>query len=86
MSDNILLEDYVDEFAELLKEQLRQDRQRWGDTWRHRSREGQELRIRARYNDYFDQFENGERLVNWMAVTGNALIAWVRENKPDTLL
>ena len=81
----INLEDYVDEFAGLLKAQLADDRTRWGDTWRHRIKDGQERRIFSHLQDYFDQFLHAGHAIPWLKVAGLALIAWVRESHPETL-
>jgi len=73
--------DYLTEFVMALKKQLDEDEKRWGDTWKKRSIEGQEERTRATFNDYFDKFENAGHPINWLAVTGNALICWIREQE-----
>lgn len=75
--------DYLPEFVEELTKQLEKDNERWGNTWKERPIEGQELRTKARFNDYFDQFENAESPIPWMKVAGGALICWVRENYSD---
>ena len=75
------LRDYLPEFIEALEKQLDEDDKRWGDTWKERPIEGQELRTEARYNDYFAQFKHAGIPVPWMKVVGEALICWVRENK-----
>ena len=75
------LQDYLPEFFEALKEQIESDDARWGDTWKKRSIEGQELRTKARFEDYFAQFENTGTPIPWLKIVGNALICWVRENK-----
>ena len=83
---SVYLEDFVDEFASRLKEQLKSDRERWGDTWRHRIRGGQEERIFSHFSNYFDMYLHGGNSVPWLKVAGLALIAWVREKHPETLL
>lgn len=77
------LSDYLPEFIDNLKNQLAQDQERWGDTWKQRPREGQEERAFARFRDYIDQYRNAGVLVPWLKIAGEALIAWVRENHPD---
>lgn len=71
--------DYLPEFVDALKKQLRDDEERWGDTWKKRPREGQTERIQNDYRDYFERELNGGEKVNWLKVIGNALIAWIRE-------
>lgn len=71
---------YLDEFMEAFESQLESDRERWGDTWMSRPKEGQELRIEQDFNDYFDKFKHAGKPVPWLKVIGNAYIAWVREN------
>lgn len=75
--------DFLPEFFEALKSQLKEDEERWGDTWLHRPREGQEERIREDFRDYFDKYEHAGKDINWLAVAGNALIAWIREEHPE---
>ena len=74
---------YLPKFIEALEGQLREDEQRWGNTWLKRTRAGQEQRIQDDYNNYFDQFHNADTPIPWLKVIGNAYIAWVRENNPD---
>jgi hypothetical protein len=77
MKDKVI--DYFDEFVIELREQLITDEKRWGNTWQHRTRAGQIERIRHTFNDYFDKELHGGHKVNWLAVVGNAMIAWIRE-------
>jgi hypothetical protein len=44
--------DFLPETINKMEKQLSKDQERWGDTWKHRSREGQEDRAFARFNDY----------------------------------
>lgn len=80
MEQNIKLYELVDKFADELKQQLREDEKRWGDTWKRRPKEGQELRVFARFDDYKDQFINGGIPINWLKVAGEALICWFRDS------
>lgn len=73
--------EYLPEFIAALEEQLKEDDKRWGDTWKKRPIEGQEARTRQTFNDYFDKFENTGRPIHWLAVAGNALICWIREQE-----
>lgn len=82
--DNLLL-NYLDEFVDTFREQLKTDFLRWGDTWRARPVEGQEERIFARITDYWDQYHFADRSIPWMKVVGLAYIAFVRENHPEVL-
>ena len=75
--------DFVDQFADALKAQLLEDEKRWGDTWIHRPREGQEARTMKDYQDWFDQFKHGGNPMPWLQVAGDALICWVREQYPE---
>lgn len=77
---------FLDEFKEELANQLDQDDKRWGDTWKHRPREGQEERIMERYQDYFNRYYSGEQEIPWMKIVGLAYIAWIRENHPEVLI
>lgn len=78
--------DFLDEFITALRRQLKADAMRWGNTWFNRTKEGQEKRTRARYNDYFDRFEHGSVPVPWLKIVGGALICWIREQHPELFL
>jgi len=71
------------EFVTALESQLKEDDVRWGDTWMKRTRKGQEERTIATFNDYFDKYLNAGRPIKWLAVAGNALICWYREQHPE---
>jgi hypothetical protein len=75
------VEDYLPEFMEALKTQLESDKERWGDTWKNRPKEGQEERTQQTFANYFDQFNNVGTPINWLKVAGNAMINWVREEE-----
>ena len=75
--------DFMEEFTKALKGQLESDEKRWGDTWLHRTRKGQEERTIANFNDKFDKYLNGGQPIDWLAIAGDVLIAWVRENHPE---
>lgn len=79
------VEDYLPEFMEALKIQLESDKERWGDTWKKRPIEGQEDRTKQTFANYFDKFENAGKPINWLAVAGNALICWIREEEKRKL-
>lgn len=81
--EELQVSDFVSEFIEKLIEQLEADNKRWGNTWLKRPKEGQELRTKDRYTDYFDMFENAGTPVPWMKIVGGALICWIRENHPE---
>jgi len=84
--NDVLVADFIEEFAQALREQLQKDYERWGDTWRRRSRDGQEQRAFARFEDYLDQFNNAGVPMPWLKITGEALIAWIREKYPEVIL
>ena len=75
--------DFLDEFKDALFDQLISDYKRWGNTWLKRTKEGQELRTRKRFDDYFDQFEEAGTPVPWLKIVGGALICWIREQHPE---
>lgn len=78
--------DFLDEFTRALRKQLEDDYLRWGDTWLHRTKKGQESRTRKCFDDYFDQFEQAEIPVPWLKIVGNAMICWIREQHPELFL
>jgi len=73
------LPEYLIEFFEALEEQIEKDNDRWGDTWKRRSIDGQEGRAFSRYKDYWDMFEGGGTPIPWLKVAGEAYICWLRE-------
>ena len=75
--------DFWGETCEAMVEQFRQDQARWGDTWKHRPREGQEERAFARFRDYFDQWKHGGRPIPWLKIIGEAHICLVRQDHPE---
>jgi hypothetical protein len=72
--------DFLPNFEEAFEVQIGNDEERWGDTWKHRGRDGQEERAFERYRDYLDQFRNAGVPIPWLKVAGEAMICWVREN------
>jgi hypothetical protein len=72
-----------DKTAFQVKQQLELDEMRYGDTWRRRSKKGQEWRIFKRYIVYFGRFFLFREPVPWEKVIGNAHIAMVREDLPE---
>lgn len=75
---------YVLAFALALYAHLKQkDDPRWGDTWLKRTRKGQEERTIGNYRDKFDKFLNGGQPIDWLAISGDAMICWTREQHPE---
>ena len=81
-----MLVEFIPEFIDKLREQLEADQKRWGNNWLNRPKEGQELRTKARYTDYFDQFKEAGSPMPWMKVIGGALICWIRDQHPELFL
>lgn len=77
------LTEYLPELFERVKKQLEDDKARWGDTWKHRPRQGQEERIKERIDAYFDQWRYGGQPIPWLKIIGLAIIALVREGEND---
>jgi hypothetical protein len=81
--------DYLPEFAEALREQLEDDEDRWGNTWLHRPRKGQEHRVMdprdgsSSFRRYWDQWYFGDAPIPWLKVAGEALICWIRDQHPE---
>lgn len=80
------LQDFISEFCEELIAQIDADEERWGDTWRYRTVEGQMDRMMARFKDYQDQHNLGGQRVPWLKIAGEALIGWVRDHYPQYYL
>lgn len=75
--------DFLDEFIFALTQKLANDERRWGDTWLKRTRKGQEERTINNFNDKFDKYLNGGQPIDWLAIAGDALICWIREQHPE---
>lgn len=75
------LTEYTEDFKVAMDSQLESDFKRWGNTWQERPIEGQEFRIKERFDSYFDQFKHAGHPVPWLKIANLALIAWVRENE-----
>ena len=85
------IEEQNKKISEDLQLQLENDNNRWGDTWKRRPMEGQLERTKARFEDYVDQYENGNQPFPWLKVMGGEIICLVRiglrtiENYRDSL-
>jgi hypothetical protein len=75
--------DFLPEFSEALKKHLEEDAKEWGDTWLKRTRKGQGMRMIMSTNDRFDKFLNGKQSIDYLAIAGDSLINWIREQHPD---
>lgn len=73
------LTDYLPVFMEIFEKQLNKDEIRWGDTWKHRSMNGQDDRMYMEMMRYFDQYHHGGQPLPYLKIIGNAFINWVRE-------
>jgi len=78
--NNMKTTDFLDEFIDALRKQLEDDEKRWGDTWLYRTRMGQELRTREKYNDYFDQFFMTNVPVPWLKLWEMLLFVGLENN------
>jgi hypothetical protein len=83
METPIHVYDFLPEFTQALEGQLMLDEKRWGDTFLHRTRTGQEERTIHNYNDKFDKFLHGGEPIPWLKIVGDAYICWVREQHPE---
>ena len=83
MNEDLSLVDFVDGFCAALKEQLAEDAKRWGTTWLHRPRSGQEERTWFGMMNRYHKYQNVGTPINWLQVAGDALIAWLREQQPE---
>ncbi len=75
--------DFLPELTTELEKQLREDEERWGDTWLKRTRKGQTERTIKTFRDYFDQYEEAGVPVPWLKIIGNSLICWIRERHSE---
>jgi len=70
-------------FTKALQSQLTEDDERWGDTWKKRTIEGQLERTYQSFRDYKDKYENGNERFPWLKVAGNIMINLYRIDHPD---
>lgn len=76
--------DFVPEFSEALTKHLQEkDEPRWADTWLKRTRKGQEQRTINNFTDKFDKFLNAGQPIDWLALAGDVLICYTRENHEE---
>lgn len=85
MEENLLLKHFDEELVPLMQEQIIKDQVRWGDTWKHRPVEDQELRAFARFQDYLDQFKHAGTPIPWLKIIGECNIALARKAHPEWL-
>ncbi len=74
---------FMEEFSKALTSHLRKDYDKWGDTWLNRTRRGQEVRTIHSLRDKFDKYIYAGQPIDWLAVAGEAMIAWIRENHKE---
>lgn len=77
------LTDYLPIFLETFKERLKEDKKKWGNTWKHRSIKGQDERLRQELNAYWDQYDYGNQDLPYLKMIGNIFINWVREYEKE---
>lgn len=74
---------FLPDFTNALEEHLKGDEKRWGNTWFKRSRKGQEERTIKSFQDKFDKYLEVGQPIDWLAIAGDALICWIREQHPE---
>jgi len=79
-----LLTELEETFMEV-KNQLRLDELRYGDTWKERglnfNGQSQEERFFLKILEYISDYRQNKKPINWLKVIGEAHIALVREKK-----
>ncbi len=83
---NKLLQHFEEELVPQMKEQIKSDQERWGDTWQNRPIEGQEERCFQRFRDYYDQFIHAGTPIPWLKIIGECNIAMAREAHPEWMI
>jgi hypothetical protein len=83
MDRDVEVVDFLDEFMEALRADLERGAKKWGATWLHRPRAGQDQRIKQYILDQFDRAEHGGIPVKYESIGGEALIGWIRDNHPE---
>jgi hypothetical protein len=81
--DALRVWDFIVPFTHALVDQLKKDERRWGDTWKQRLPEGQEVRSEMIMRNYFDQYNHAGQPIPWLKVAGLAMICWIRDNHPE---
>ena len=82
----VTLLSYVFQFTAALTTQLLEDEKRHKDAWRKLPKEGQEDRSYQRFEQYWVEFSRDGLPIPWLKVAGLAMIAWVRDNFPESLI
>jgi hypothetical protein len=82
----MILVDELQDTVQAVEVQLKEDDERYGDTWRKLPIEGQEERIFERFNEYLADFRENGTPIPWAKVIGNAHIAMVRMRHPEHLI
>lgn len=73
----------LEEFVTAMEKHFLADDAIWGDTWLKRTRKGQEERTIRNFNDKFDKYLNAGQPIDWLAIAGDAIICWFREQHPE---
>lgn len=86
MSKEILFKSlpaYFDEFTEALEDQITEDNERWGDTWKERGLvwkgNTQEERFYSWMEDKYIEYRYEDKPFPWLKVAGEAMIGYIRE-------
>jgi hypothetical protein len=83
MEENLLLKYFDEELVPAMREQIKSDQERWGDTWKSRPVEGQEERAYQRFRDYYDQFEHAGTPLPIRKIIGECNIMAARLAHPE---
>lgn len=81
----MLKKHFEEQVVPMVIDQIQEDEKRWGETWSHRPIDGQEERIFARFNDYYDHFVYGKEEIPWLKIIGLCNIAMMRKAHPELL-
>lgn len=76
--------DWILVFGEAMAHQLHADEHRWGQEWRRRPRENQTHRIMSHILTYYGKFNQNGTPMPWIKVANLALIAWIRDTRPES--
>ena len=78
-----ILPEYWKEFSDVVYEQLLNDYERWGDTWKQRgliwSGQNQETRFKNWLEEKYDQWDENNVPFPWKKIAGEACIGYIRE-------
>ena len=76
-------EKLLEEFVQVVIQELKMWNQIWSDTWLTKTRSGQVARARKYFGGHLDRFANEGQPVPWQKLACSAFEGWIRDNYPE---